>query len=100
MNAHEAAAKNIKLKLVRDGKAYDKTFEVRLPLPVSMGHCPRFVHVKPIGSPPTAKSKVWLRVNRITQETSVASNAGRAKGAGVSGNVQSMFGRPLARREG
>lgn len=100
MNAHEAAMKNSKLALVRAGKAYDRTFEVRPSLPTSLGHCPKIISVKPTAQKPMPKSKTVMRANRWSQTVTYATNAPRAIGVGSSANVPSMFGRPLARREG
>lgn len=100
MNQHEAVAKNSKLALVKAGKAYDRTFEVRPSLPVSLGKCPVIVHAIPTPQKPTPKSKTVMRVNRWTQTVTYTTNAPRARGIGPSANVPSMFGRPLARREG
>jgi hypothetical protein len=100
MNAHEAAARNAKGVLVRAGKAYDRTFEVRLPLPQVAKRCAPLGPRAHIEAPTRPQGGKGYRINRWTQEASVASIAPRARGSQGSGNISSMFGRPLARCEG
>lgn len=98
MNAHDAAAKNAKLALVRANKAYLRTFEVREPLPIALGHCPKVEprkHVEPKRRPAVKA----MRCNRWSQDVTYTTSAPRKVGPRAA-NVPSMFGKPLARCEG
>lgn len=99
MNAHDAAVKNSKLALVRAGKAYDRTFEVRKFKSTPIANLPKVEPRKHVE--PTRRSTVQvMRCNRWSQTVKLVSSAPRAKLVGKAANVPSMFGKPLARCEG
>ena len=98
MNAHDAAAKNAKLALVRANKAYLRTFEVstfRSSPIANLPPAPVHKHVEP-----TRRSAVKvMRCNRWSQSVKLVGSSPRKVGPRAA-NVPSMFGKPLARREG
>lgn len=99
MNAHDAAAKNAKLALVRANKAYLRTLEVSTFKSTPIANLPKVEPRKHV-EPTRRHTKQVMRCNRWDQTVKLVSSAPRAKLVGKAANVPSMFGKPLARCEG
>lgn len=99
MNAHDAAAKNAKLALVRANKAYLRTFEVSTFKSSPIANLPKVEprkHVEPTRRP-NVKA---MRCNRWNQTVKLVTSSPRDRLSGRAADVPSMFGRPLAKCEG